>query len=70
VTGFTDAVGTDADNLGLSRRRAQAVVTALQPMVGPSVALVASGRGEAGPIADNTTKAGQALNRRVEIRLG
>lgn len=70
VTGFTDATGTDAYNLALSKRRAQAVVAALQPRLGPTVTLAASGRGEADPIADNATKAGQALNRRVEIRVG
>jgi outer membrane protein OmpA-like peptidoglycan-associated protein len=70
VTGFTDSTGPDAYNLDLSRRRAQAVVAALQPQVGPAVTLTADGRGEAGPIADNSTAAGQALNRRVEIRVG
>jgi outer membrane protein OmpA-like peptidoglycan-associated protein len=70
VTGFTDSTGADGYNLDLSRRRAQAVVTALQPQVGPSTTLVASGLGEQKPIADNATKAGQALNRRVEIRVG
>lgn len=70
VTGFTDATGQEAYNLGLSQRRAQAVVAALPTLVGPGVTLVAAGRGEQNPIADNATKDGQALNRRVEIRVG
>ena len=69
VTGHSDDRGADAYNLALSRRRAEAVRAALAPAL-PGVALTAAGRGEEAPIADNTTDAGRALNRRVEIRAG
>ncbi len=70
VTGHTDAQGSDSYNLALSTRRAEAVKAALATALGDSVAITAAGRGESDPIADNATKQGQALNRRVEIRLG
>jgi outer membrane protein OmpA-like peptidoglycan-associated protein len=68
VTGFTDSVGTPSYNLALSRRRADAVAAALRTRLGTGVAVSATGAGETRPIADNATKAGQALNRRVEVR--
>lgn len=70
VTGHTDAVGADRYNLDLSRRRADAVRAELARLLGPQARVTATGRGEQEPVADNRTKAGQALNRRVEIRLG
>lgn len=67
VTGHTDSVGTEAYNLKLSQRRAQAVVDYLvQRGVNPSI-IQARGMGEANPIASNATPAGRAQNRRVEI---
>jgi len=67
VTGHTDSVGSDAYNLKLSQRRAQAVVNYLkQRGVNPNI-IQAQGMGEANPIASNATPAGRAQNRRVEI---
>lgn len=68
VTGYTDDAGSDSYNLGLSRRRAQAVRRALAAALG-GVPVEAAGRGESGPIAENTSAAGRKLNRRVEIRV-
>lgn len=74
VDGFTDAKGADAYNLALSQRRAEAVRGALDALVrGSGVTFTVRGRGEAAPIAPNTTKdgadnpKGRAKNRRVEI---
>ncbi|KYH45602.1 hypothetical protein AZH51_17935 [Branchiibius sp. NY16-3462-2] len=67
VIGYTDSDNTEAHNLDLSKRRAQAVVTALQPMVPAGITLVAQGKGEADPVASNDTDAGKALNRRVSL---
>lgn len=71
VEGHTDAKGSDAYNLDLSRRRAAAVVAALTDR-GVSTRLVAAGYGESRPVAPNTRDgadypAGRQLNRRVEI---
>src|SRR5690606_13795589 len=69
VMGHTDSTGSDAHNLDLSRRRAEAVKAHLV-MRGVSGARVATiGYGEQSPRADNATPDGRALNRRVEIRI-
>lgn len=61
VVGHTDAQGSAAYNLRLSRRRAAAVARVL----GGDAAVRA--RGEAEPVASNARPAGRARNRRVEI---
>jgi len=68
VEGHTDSDGGAAYNLGLSQRRAQAVVDDL--VARHHIArgrLVAKGFGLTKPVAPNTTPAGKALNRRVEL---
>ncbi|WP_342372129.1 OmpA family protein [Propioniciclava soli] len=67
LTGHTDADGSSSDNLDLSRRRAQAVADALAPLLGDGYTFAVDGKGEADPIAPNTTETGKALNRRVTI---
>lgn len=65
IEGHTDNVGSDADNLVLSIERAQTVLTALKTDHDVDQNLVQTGKGEAQPIADNTTDHGRSLNRRV-----
>lgn len=74
VTGYTDSIGPDSVNVPLSQARAQAVVSALTPLVaGAPVTLQAAGDGSADPVAPNTNSdgsdnpAGRALNRRVTV---
>jgi outer membrane protein OmpA-like peptidoglycan-associated protein len=68
VEGHTDSDGGAAYNLGLSQRRAQAVVDDLVKRYGIAHArLVAKGFGLTKPVASNATEAGKALNRRVEL---
>jgi len=68
VEGHTDSDGGAAYNLGLSQRRAQAVVDDLVKRYGIARSrLVAKGFGLTKPVAPNTTDAGKALNRRVEL---
>ena len=68
VTGHTDDQGTEQYNLDLSRRRAQAVATALAPRLAPDrYPLEVSGRGEAEPAATGTTPEARSANRRVEL---
>jgi len=67
IEGHTDNIGTDADNLSLSQRRANAVLAAVTAAgVGPD-RLTAVGFGESKPIASNDTLEGRARNRRVEL---
>lgn len=67
VVGHTDAEGSDVYNQTLSEQRAQAVVGALAPQAGANVSFVPVGRGEAEPVADNSTPEGRAANRRVTV---
>jgi len=69
VEGHTDATNTDAYNLDLSERRAQAVVAALVKRGADGARLQAKGFGKSRPVADNATAEGRALNRRVEVSL-
>ncbi|MEB4592058.1 OmpA family protein [Candidatus Thiothrix sp. Deng01] len=67
VVGHTDSVGSDAYNQKLSEKRAVAVADYLVSKGVPAAAIQASGRGESQPVASNSTKAGRATNRRVEV---
>jgi flagellar motor protein MotB len=59
-----------ADNLALSEARALNVVEYLQNQLGvPPELINLSGLGDSMPMADNSTEAGRALNRRVEVSL-
>jgi OmpA-OmpF porin, OOP family len=67
VQGNTDNIGTAKYNMGLSLRRANAV---MQYLVNKGVAqsrLNARGFGFSRPVATNDTDEGRALNRRVEL---
>jgi len=67
IVGHTDSVGTEAYNMGLSERRAKAVSTHMVQNGIAAARLNVSWKGETQPIAPNTTDAGRAQNRRVEI---
>jgi outer membrane protein OmpA-like peptidoglycan-associated protein len=69
VMGHTDSTGADAYNLDLSRRRAESVANYLVSRGVARARIETIGYGEQYPIADNTTEAGRAQNRRVEIRI-
>jgi outer membrane protein OmpA-like peptidoglycan-associated protein len=67
IVGHTDNFGNDAYNVGLSKRRAQAVVDFLTQNKIAASRLRSRGEGEAKPIASNETAEGRAQNRRVEF---
>lgn len=68
IVGHTDNQGGLDYNLSLSHRRAQAVRQALVADYGIDPArLTAAGAGFLAPVAANTSEAGRALNRRVEM---
>ena len=67
VEGHTDSQGSDASNMDLSQRRADAVRAYLVQRGYASTQVVAQGLGEGRPIADNTSPEGRSNNRRVEI---
>jgi outer membrane protein OmpA-like peptidoglycan-associated protein len=67
VEGHTDNIGGDARNQELSSRRAAAVKTALVERGVPADRLTTVGYGASVPRETNTTLAGRARNRRVEL---
>ncbi len=70
IVGHTDSTGSDALNDRLSVQRAEAAKQYLAARGVDPKRVVIAGRGEHEPIADNSTEAGRARNRRVEIYLG
>lgn len=69
VEGHCDAKGSDAYNIKLSQRRANAVRDYLIAHGIEADRLVAIGYGESRPVADNGTAEGRARNRRVEFTI-
>jgi hypothetical protein len=68
VVGHTDNVGVYDYNMGLSQRRAAAVVAELTTKHGiPAARLKPAGSGPLSPVAPNDTEDGRAKNRRVEL---
>ena len=69
VVGHTDSTGDFNYNLGLSERRAKAIVQALVKDGVAADRLAAVGVGPLSPAAPNDTPEGRAENRRVELVL-
>ncbi len=69
VVGHTDNTGSDAVNNPLSLHRAEAVRSYLGTKGVASSRVQVEGMGEKQPVADNSSAAGRAQNRRVEIFL-
>ena len=69
TVGHTDAVGSDAYNQKLSQRRAEAVKAYLVAQGVETNRVYTEGKGETQPVADNTTAAGRAKNRRVTVEV-
>jgi outer membrane protein OmpA-like peptidoglycan-associated protein len=69
IAGHTDSTGTHAYNMKLSEQRAGSVKSYLAGRGVPSQRMQTVGAGPDHPIADNSTEAGRAENRRVEITI-
>lgn len=69
ISGHTDNVGSSADNLSLSNNRARAVIAYLEQNGIDTKRLSAKGFGATKPIADNSSEAGKAQNRRTELNI-
>jgi outer membrane protein OmpA-like peptidoglycan-associated protein len=67
VNGYTDAIGSEAYNLKLSQRRADAVAAFFEKQGISSGQLVPQGFGKTHFVATNATDDGRAQNRRVEL---
>ena len=69
IEGHTDNGGTDADNLELSKNRANEVKAYLIKNGVDANRVRTSYYGESKPIATNDTESGRQMNRRVRIRV-
>ncbi|MGK0391560.1 MAG: outer membrane protein OmpA-like peptidoglycan-associated protein [Maribacter sp.] len=69
ITGHTDSIGSEKDNLNLSKKRAASVAAYLIRKGVLLSRVSSSGKGEAEPIEDNMYNEGRAKNRRVEFLL-
>ena len=69
ISGHTDNVGGDAENMKLSFDRAKVVVEALVTKGIPATRLIAKGYGKTQPIAPNDTAENKQLNRRTEFKI-
>jgi outer membrane protein OmpA-like peptidoglycan-associated protein len=69
IQGHTDNFGVPAENQALSQSRAETVRTYLVDKGIDASRLTAVGFGDTQPVADNTTSAGRAQNRRIEFKV-
>ena len=70
IVGYTDGIGTDAYNIALGQRRANAVKAFLTNDGGVEATRVyTESKGKADPVASNATAEGRAKNRRAVIEV-
>ena len=69
ITGHTDNTGKTAYNLELSQNRAREVANYLLKEGIPAERVSYRGMGATEPVADNSTEAGKAKNRRTEMEI-
>jgi outer membrane protein OmpA-like peptidoglycan-associated protein len=67
IAGYTDSIGSDEDNLKLSKTRAESVRAYMILKGVDADRLDAVGYGAAHPIGGNATREGRAANRRIEF---
>ena len=69
AVGNTDSVGTDAYNMALGQRRAQAVKAYLVSKGIEGNRIYTESKGKSNPVASNATAEGRAKNRRVDVEV-
>ena len=69
ATGHTDSVGSDAYNMKLSLRRANAVKAFLVSKGIPADRIFTAGKGESSPVASNKTREGRAKIAVLKLKL-
>lgn len=67
ITGHTDSSGDETMNQQLSLERARAVAAYLEAMGIERERIIVAGAGSSLPVADNATRFGRSLNRRIDI---
>jgi outer membrane protein OmpA-like peptidoglycan-associated protein len=69
VEGYTCSIGAEDYNLRLSEKRAESVKAYMVEKGIAAERLSTMGYGEANPVADNETRQGREMNRRVEFKV-
>jgi len=69
IGGYTDNTGNAANNISLSKERAEGVKNALVKDGIAADRMETNGYGKLNPIGDNSTEIGRAMNRRIAIRM-
>ena len=69
ISGHTDDVGSDGENMELSRRRAQSVQEYLHKSGIATERISSRGYGETKPVAGNDSDENRQRNRRIEWRI-
>jgi outer membrane protein OmpA-like peptidoglycan-associated protein len=69
IVGHTDNAGTDAYNMALGARRAQAATSYIVSRGIDASRVIMGSRGESQPVTESQSEAGDALNRRAMFRL-
>jgi outer membrane protein OmpA-like peptidoglycan-associated protein len=69
ISGHTDDVGKDEDNMALSKKRAQALFDYLIKAGIPKQRIRFQGYGETKPAVPNTSEENRQLNRRIELKV-
>ncbi len=69
ISGHTDSVGSESDNVKLSQERADAVKQFLVDEGIEEGRIATRGAGPGEPIADNKSKKGRSKNRRIEFKV-
>lgn len=69
LVGHADSQGAASVNLTVSRARATAVAAYLRSLGVPAKQITIEAKGETQPVADNSTPAGRAANRRVDVTI-
>jgi len=69
IEGNTDSIGSEAYNMKLGMRRAESVKKYLVEKGIAADTLTTESFGKDKPVADNKTKEGRAMNRRVEFKV-
>ncbi|MGR5236433.1 outer membrane beta-barrel protein [Vibrio alfacsensis] len=67
ITGYSDNTGSEAYNLKLTEKRAQAVAEQFKAEGIAAERMTVKGMGEANPVESNETQEGREANRRVEV---
>ncbi|QFT56000.1 OmpA family protein [Microbulbifer sp. THAF38] len=69
IEGYTDSLGSEEYNVGLSVKRAQSIQKALVKAGVTNERITVKGYGESNPVASNKSAVGRQHNRRVEVVL-